>query len=72
MLEVWGRKNANQVIQVLWTLSELGVEYKRHSIGTESGDLETENISLLTRTQKYRPLGIMVLSYGSLMQSFDI
>ena len=23
MLEVWGRKNANQVIQVLWTLSEL-------------------------------------------------
>ena len=28
MLEVWGRKNANQVIQVLWTLSELGIEYK--------------------------------------------
>ena len=28
MLEVWGRKNANQVIQVLWTLSELGVDYK--------------------------------------------
>ena len=26
MLELWGRKNANQVIQVLWTLSELGVE----------------------------------------------
>ena len=42
MLEVWGRKNANQVIQVLWTLSELGIECKRHSIGTESGDLATE------------------------------
>ena len=28
MLEIWGRKNANQVIQVLWTLSELGVDYE--------------------------------------------
>ena len=35
MLEVWGRKNANQVIQVLWTLSELGLEYKRYSVGVK-------------------------------------
>ena len=52
MLEVWGRKNANQVIQVLWTLSELGVEYKRHPIGTESGDLETEDYKSLNHNSK--------------------
>ena len=52
MLEVWGRKNANQVIQVLWTLSELGVEYKRHSIGTNTGDLETEDYKLLNPNSK--------------------
>ena len=52
MLEVWGRKNANQVIQILWTLSELGVEYKRHSIGTESGDLETTEYKSLNPNSK--------------------
>ena len=52
MLEVWCRKNANQVIQVLWTLSELGVEYKRYSIGTKSGDLETEDYKSLNPNSK--------------------
>ena len=52
MLEVWGRKNANQVIQILWALSELGVEYKRHSIGTESGDLETKEYKSLNPNSK--------------------
>ena len=28
MLEIWGRKNANQVIQVLWTLAELELTIK--------------------------------------------
>ena len=52
MLEVWGRKNANQVIQVLWTLSELGIEYKRYSIGIETGDLETEEYKSLNPNSK--------------------
>ena len=52
MLEVWGRKNANQVIQVLWTLSELGINYKRYSIGTETGDLETEEYKSLNPNSK--------------------
>ena len=52
MLELWGRKNANQVIQVLWTLSELGVEFKRHSIGTETGDLETREYKSLNPNSK--------------------
>jgi glutathione S-transferase len=52
MLELWGRKNANQVIQVLWALSELGVEYKRHSIGTKAGDLETKEYKSLNPNSK--------------------
>ena len=52
MLEIWGRKNANQVIQVLWTLSELGVDYERHSIGTESGDLDTDDYKSLNPNSK--------------------
>ena len=50
MLEIWGRKNANQVIQVLWTLSELGIDFKRYTIGTESGDLDTDDYKSLYPT----------------------
>ena len=52
MLEIWGRKNANQVIQVLWTLAELEVDYQRHSIGTRNGDLETEEYKSLNPNSK--------------------
>ena len=52
MLEIWGRKNANQVIQVLWTLSELGIDFKRYSIGTESGDLDTDFYKSLNPNSK--------------------
>ena len=52
MLEVWGRKNANQVIQVLWTLSELGIEYQRYSVGVSSGDLDTDEYITLNPNSK--------------------
>ena len=52
MLEVWGRKNANQVIQVLWTLAELGLEYKRYSVGVSSGDLDTDEYRALNPNSK--------------------
>ena len=52
MLEVWGRKNANQVIQVLWTLSELGLEYKRYSVGVSSGDLDTDEYITMNPNSK--------------------
>jgi len=52
MLEIWGRKNANQVIQVLWTLAELEIDYQRHSIGTQDGDLETEEYKSLNPNSK--------------------
>ena len=52
MLELWGRKNANQVIQVLWTLSELGRNYKRYSVGVNSGDLDTDEYKPLNPNSK--------------------
>ena len=52
MLEIWGRKNANQVIQVLWTIAELELDYQRHSIGTRNGDLETEEYKSLNPNSK--------------------
>ena len=52
MLELWGRKNANQVIQVLWTLSELGLDYKRYSVGVNSGDLDTDEYKALNPNSK--------------------
>jgi hypothetical protein len=64
MLEVWGRKNANQVIQVLWTLSELELNTKDTLLGLNLEILKLKNISLLTQTQKYLPLEIMALSVG--------
>ena len=41
MLELWGRKNAYNVLKVLWILGELGLDYRHHDIGSVAGDLET-------------------------------
>ena len=65
MLEVWGRKNANQVIQVLWTLAELGLEYKRYSVGVSSGDLYTDEYRALNPTRKFQRFEIMVSFCGN-------
>ncbi len=42
MLQIYGRKNSNQVIQLMWTVDELGLEYKRHNVGGSFGGLDTE------------------------------
>ena len=41
MLELWGRKNAYNVLKVLWTLDELGLDYRHYEVGSVAGDLET-------------------------------
>ena len=43
MLEIWGRKNSNNVIPVMWTVSELGLEHTRHNVGGSFGGLDTED-----------------------------
>jgi len=42
MLEIYGRKNSNQVIQLMWAVDELGLEYMRHNVGGSFGGLDTE------------------------------
>ncbi len=37
MLEVWGRRNSSNVIAVMWTVGELGIEHKRHNVGGTFG-----------------------------------
>ena len=41
MIQLWGRKNAYNVLKVLWTLAELQLEYEHHDVGSQPGDLET-------------------------------
>ena len=42
MLEIWGRKNSSNVLQVMWVVAELGLEYTRHNVGGSFGGLVTE------------------------------
>lgn len=41
MLEVWGRRNSSNVMTVMWSVGELGLEYKRHNLGGSFGGLDT-------------------------------
>ena len=42
MLEIWGRKNSSNVIPVMWTMGELGLECVRHNVGGSFGGTDTE------------------------------
>ncbi len=42
MLEVWGRPYSSNVIPVLWTLGELGLDYRLMLAGGSFGKLDTE------------------------------
>ncbi len=42
MLQVYGRKNSNQVIQLMWTVGELDLEYVRHNVGGSFGGLDSD------------------------------
>ena len=37
MLEVWGRRNASNVIPVLWAVGEMGLSHRRHDVGGSFG-----------------------------------
>ncbi|NNG03421.1 MAG: glutathione S-transferase family protein [Inquilinus sp.] len=41
MLEIWGRRNASNVMPVMWAVGELGIEYVRHDVGGSFGGLDT-------------------------------
>jgi len=37
MIEVWGRRSSSNVQKVIWTLGELGIDFKRHTVGGSFG-----------------------------------
>ena len=41
MLEIWGRRNASNVIPVMWAIGEMGITYLRHDVGGSFGGLDT-------------------------------
>jgi glutathione S-transferase len=41
MLEIWGRKNSSNVIAVMWSVGELGLEHQRHNVGGSFGGTTT-------------------------------
>jgi len=47
MLQIYGRRNSNQVIQLMWAVEELGLEHKRHNLGGSFGGLDTEEYGKL-------------------------
>jgi glutathione S-transferase len=47
MLDIWGRRNSSNVIPVMWTVGELGLEHKRHNIGGSFGGDDSEAFRLL-------------------------
>ncbi len=51
MLEIWGRRNSANVIPVMWTVGELGLEHVRHNIGGSFGGDETEEYLKLNPNQ---------------------
>ena len=52
MLEVWGRKNSSQIIQVMWTVGELGLEHVRHNLGGSFGGLDTQEYGRMNPNRK--------------------
>ena len=42
MLQIYGRKNSSQVIQVMWTVAELNLDHTRHNLGGSFGGLDTQ------------------------------
>lgn len=41
MLEVWGRRNASNVMPVMWAVGELGLKHRRYDVGGSFGGLDT-------------------------------
>lgn len=40
MLEIWGRRNASNVMPVMWAVGELGLPHVRHDVGGSFGGLD--------------------------------
>lgn len=52
MLTIWGRKNSSNVMPVMWTVGELGLEHVRHNVGGSFGGLDTEAYGAMNPNRK--------------------
>ncbi len=41
MLEVWGRRNASNVMPVMWAIGELALPHRRHDVGGSFAGLDS-------------------------------
>lgn len=41
MLEIWGRRNASNVMPVMWAVGEMEIPHRRHDVGGSFGGLDT-------------------------------
>jgi len=42
MIEIWGRRNSNNVMAVMWTAGELHIPFHRYDVGGSFGGLDSE------------------------------
>lgn len=57
MIEVFSRRNASDVLSVMWTIGELGIEYVQHDIGGAVGGMD---LSEFPATDPSRNISIIV------------
>ena len=41
MLEIWGRRNASNVMPVMWAVGEMNLPHRRHDLGGSFGGVDT-------------------------------
>ena len=41
MLEIWGRRNASNVMPVMWAVGEMNIVHRRHDVGGSFGGVDT-------------------------------
>lgn len=52
MLEIWGRKNSSNVMPVMWSVGELGLEHIRHNAGGTFGGLDSDEFGRMNPNRK--------------------
>ena len=52
MLEIWGRKNSSNVMQVMWAVAELELGHVRHNVGGSFAGLDSDEYGKLNPNRK--------------------
>jgi glutathione S-transferase len=68
-MQLYGRRNATNVIPVIWALEEIGLSYKRHDVGGSFGGLDSPSFRAMNPTSRIPVLddGQVVLSESNVI-----